>query len=133
MADLLGFDKKDTPEYATFISNTKLDNKYNVEKVQDIPNDTIYAAVTLTEVHALTDAETVYITGVTGSASNELINSAGGYSLSLMTSSDQTNLQITDEELTRSFKIPIQIGRTHQKFQNSYPNWYFFSWLWRRS
>ena len=110
MADLLGFSTQDTPEFATVITNTQIENIYTIAKVQDIPNDTIFAAITLNEEHVLSDAQTIYLTGVSGSTSDELINSAGGYSLSLLTGSDISNLGITTEEAVRSFKIPIQIG-----------------------
>ncbi len=109
VANILGFNTIDT-EYATTISNTKLDQTFNVVKVQDIPNDNIYAAVTLQEEHNLLSAQTIYLIGVTGSTSDQLINSAGGYNMTLLTPIDQTNLGITDDEVSRSFKIPIQIG-----------------------
>ncbi len=109
MADILGFDRTDT-NYATLISNTKIDQQFNVVKVQDIPNDTIFAAVTVDEEHNLLSASTIYLAGVTGSTSDDLINSPGGYSLSLLTGSDITNLAITTQEALQTFKIPIQIG-----------------------
>ena len=109
MASILGFNKTDT-DFATLISNTKIDNVYNVEKVQDIPNDTIYAAVTLDVQHTLTAAQSIYMIGVSGSTSDDLVNSAGGYNLSLVTISDITSLGITPDEALRTFKVPIQIG-----------------------
>ncbi len=109
IASILGFNNIDT-DYATTISNTKLDKSFNVVKVQDIPNDNIYAAVTVDQEHNLLSAQTVYLIGVSGSTSDELINSAGGYNMTLLTNVDKTNLGITDDEFLRSFKIPIQIG-----------------------
>lgn len=109
VAKILGFDNVDT-DYATEISNTIVDQQFNVVKVQDIPNDTIYASVTLDQVHGFSDAQIVYLIGVSGSTSDELVNSAGGYSLTLLTSTDITNLAISNETALKSFKIPIQIG-----------------------
>lgn len=109
MASILGFNRIDT-DYATLISNTKVDRIYNIEKVQDIPNDNIYTAVTLDEVHSLSAADHIYLSGVTGTTSDDLVNNASGYSLSFLSGSDITNLGFTPEEASRSFKIPIQIG-----------------------
>ena len=109
MASILGFNKINT-DYATLISNTKINEIFMVQKVQDIPNDNIFTAVTLDTSHDLTAAEKIYLIGVSGSTSDDLVNSAGGYSLSLLTISDINNLAITTEEASRTIKIPIQIG-----------------------
>lgn len=109
MASILGFNKINT-DYATLISNTKINEIFMVQKVQDIPNDNIFTAITLDTSHDLTAAEKIYLIGVSGSTSDDLVNSAGGYSLSLLTISDINNLAITAEEASRTIKIPIQIG-----------------------
>jgi hypothetical protein len=109
VADILGFNPVDT-DYSTLISNTKINSILNVEKVQDIPNDTLFAAVTFTQPHDLAAASKLYLIGVSGSTSDELVNSAGGYSLSLLTNNDINNLKITNDEVLRTVKIPIQIG-----------------------
>lgn len=110
MAEILGFNKVDSVNYSTLITNTRVDKTFNITKVQDIPNDTIFTAVTVEEIHKLVSAEKIYLTGVTGSTSDELINSPGGYTLSLLTTNDINNLAITDDEAIRTFKVPIQIG-----------------------
>lgn len=106
MASILGFDKENT-DYATLISNTKINEIFTVEKVQDIPNDNIFTAIRFDTSHNLTAAEKIYLIGVSGTTSDDLVNSAGGYSLSLLTISDINNLAITSEEASRTVKIPI--------------------------
>ncbi len=112
-AEILGFEPVDTA-FSTLQQNTVIDQTFDVELVKSI--DTIYSAVLIDEDSITADnpfeflpADPVFLIGVTGTSSDELVNIPSGYQITLLTSFDQAALGWTDEQVARGFKIPAPI------------------------
>lgn len=113
IANILGFENVDTA-FSTLHSNTVIDKTFTVERVKSL--DTIYSAVLIDSGSITTEnpfeflpADPIYLVGVSGTSSDELVNIASGYNLTFLTSFDQITLGWTDEQVARAFKIPAPI------------------------
>lgn len=121
-ANILGFENVDT-DFSTLHQNTIIDKTYEVERVQGI--DTIYSVVsikadsiTADNPYLLEPADPVFLVGVSGTGTDELVNIPSGYSITpltnldidYLTNSPNSNPTWTPEEFARSFKIPAPIA-----------------------
>jgi hypothetical protein len=107
-ANILGFAEEDT-EFSTVQINTDIDKEYNVNRVVYL--DSVYSAIVLNEVPspALVAGDRVYLTGVSGTDVDELVNDPAGYIMSNLTTEDIAQIGLTTEEEDRSIKIPVDI------------------------
>jgi hypothetical protein len=105
--DILGFPLEDTI-FSTVQQNTVIDRTFTVDRVERI--DTIFSAIVMetAPLPALVPGQKVFLIGVTGTSSDELINDTAGYLMSNLTDIDGTNF--TEDELTRTIKIPVAIN-----------------------
>lgn len=113
-ANILGFEASDTP-FGTIQTNTVIARTYDIEQVKSI--DSIFSAVLMSSASITPEnpvtfgaADRIFITGVAGTSSDQLINIASGYLISPLTSVDTTTLGYTTEQASRAFKIPAVIS-----------------------
>lgn len=108
-AQILGFETVQTP-YSSIQTNTTIAEQYNIEQVKRI--DSIFSAITTVENQEplLVSGDRVYITDVSGTSADQLINDPAGFVISNLTSIDQIAAGLTTEQGSRTFKIPATIS-----------------------
>lgn len=111
VGSILGFNNEDT-DFGNIISNTQIKNTYNIEKIVHL--DSLYSIIILQNPldGTLNAGDYIYITGITGSGNDLLINDPGGFIISNVTNIDGSTSGITIDEQKRAFKFPIPVFTT---------------------